>query len=116
MANEKTKALADKLFYKKKSVFETKSADDLKKMQNFAEGYKAWLDASKTEREAVCEMIKILDAEGFTEYKLGDSVKAGDKLYYNNRGKSLSPSPWEVSLSRTACVSAHPISTHRDLT
>lgn len=89
MANEKTKALADKLFYKKKSVFETKNADDFKKMQNFAEGYKAWLDASKTEREAVCEMIKILDAEGFTEYKLGDSVKAGDKLYYNNRGKSL---------------------------
>ena len=89
MANEKTTALKEKLFYKKKSVFETKNADELQAMMDFSEDYKKYLDASKTEREAVIEMIRILTEAGFTEYKLGDSVKAGDKLYYNNRGKSL---------------------------
>ena len=90
MSNEKkSKALAEKLLHRKKSVFETKNADELAKMKGFADDYKVWLDNSKTEREAVCEMIKMLSAAGFTEYKLGDSVKAGDKLYYNNRGKSL---------------------------
>ena len=90
MANEKkSKALAEKLFYKKKNVFESKSAEELSRMQSFAEEYKAWLDRSKTEREAVDEMVSMLSAVGFTEYKLGDKVKAGDKLYYNNRGKSL---------------------------
>jgi len=89
MANEKTKALAEKLIYRKKNVFETKSADELAKMMDFAEDYKNYLDASKTEREAVSEMIRILTEAGFAEYKLGDSVKAGDKLYYNNRGKGL---------------------------
>ena len=28
-------------------------------------------------------------AKGFREYKLGDKISKGDKLYYNNRGKNL---------------------------
>lgn len=89
MDNRSSKALADKLFYKKKSVFETKSSEELATMMSFAEDYKSWLDRSKTEREAVTAMIEILSAAGFREYHLGDDVKVGDKLYYNNRGKSL---------------------------
>ena len=86
---KKSKLLAKELFYKKSNVFEAKTADERAAMMAFAEDYKSWLDASKTEREAVDETVNILSAAGFKEYKLGDKVKAGDKLYLNNRGKNL---------------------------
>ena len=86
---KKSKLLAKELFYKKKDIFEAKTAEERAKMMEFCDDYKKWLDNSKTEREAVCEMVKILSDAGFKEYKLGDAVKAGDKLYLNNRGKSL---------------------------
>ena len=86
---KKSKLLAKELFYKKTNVFEAKTAEERSAMMAFAEDYKAWLDASKTEREAVDETVKILEAAGFKKYTLGDKVNAGDKLYLNNRGKSL---------------------------
>ncbi len=89
MSEERTKELAEKLLYKKKSVFEKKSAEEREAMMAFAADYKAWLDRSKTEREAAREIISVLESEGFTEYTLGDGVKAGDRLYYNNRGRNI---------------------------
>ena len=86
---KKSKLLAKELFYKKANVFEAKSADERAAMMAFANDYKAWLDVSKTEREAVSETEAILKAAGFKEYSLGDKVNAGDKLYLNNRGKSI---------------------------
>ena len=90
MCEEKrSELLAKELIYKKKNVFEAKSADERAAMMAFAEDYKKWLDESKTEREAVDTMVEMLSAAGFKEYNLGDVVKAGDRLYLNNRGKSL---------------------------
>ncbi len=85
----KNDRLSEKLLYKKKSVFETKSRDELDKMKRFAEGYKDWLNDAKTEREATASMLSVLKAEGFREYSFGDAVKSGDKLYFNNRGKNI---------------------------
>ena len=48
-----------------------------------------FLDDGKTERESVNAAIAIAEAGGYREYHLGDEIKAGDKLYYNNRGKNL---------------------------
>ena len=89
--SEKTRGqnLKDELFYKKKSVFERKSADELAEAMKYAEGYAAWLDQSKTEREAVKAGIALLEKAGYKPYHLGDPVKAGDRFYLNNRGKSL---------------------------
>ena len=77
------------LEYKRKNVYF--SATDKKKDEIFAyaERYKAFLDASKTEREAVKSGVKIAEANGYKPYVLGDKIHVGDKLYYNNRGKSL---------------------------
>ncbi len=86
---KRSKTLAAELLYKKQSVFEQKTAEERAKMMEFCEDYKTWLDASKTEREAVDTMVDILKDNGFKEWKLGEAVKAGDKLYYNNRGKNL---------------------------
>ena len=77
------------LIYEKKTVYELASAEAIKAAFDYAEGYKKYLDAAKTEREAVKESIAMAEKRGFKEYKLGDDIKVGDRLYYNNRGRNL---------------------------
>lgn len=89
--SEKTKGqtLKDELFYKKKNVFEVKTPEELAAAKEYGKNYVAWLDNVKTEREAVKNSIVMLEKEGYREYKLGDKISVGDKLYLNNRGKGL---------------------------
>ena len=89
--SEKTQAqlLKEKLFYKKKNVFEERSDEEIELAYAYAEGYKQYLDAAKTEREAVTAAIKLAEAKGYVPYTLGGELKAGGKYYLNNRGKSL---------------------------
>ncbi len=61
----------------------------LEEAQAFCEGYKVFLDKGKTERECVTEAIKMLTAAGYTEFDENTAYKAGDKVYWNNRGKAL---------------------------
>ena len=81
--------LLEKLAYEKKNAFETASEEKRAKAYAFAEGYKAFLDAAKTEREAVKEATRMAQAAGFTEYRFGDALKAGDKKYFNVHNKSF---------------------------
>ena len=55
----------------------------------FCEPYKAFLDAAKTEREAVAYAISHAEAKGFVPFDPKATYKAGDKVYYNNRGKAI---------------------------
>ncbi len=89
--SEKTKgqSLREELFYKKKNVFEVKSAEELEAAKRYAEGYASWLDQSKTEREAVKAGIALLEKAGYKAWSVGDPISAGDRIYLNNRGKSL---------------------------
>ena len=77
------------LTYKKQNVYAVASEDELAEIQAYSEGYKSFLNNSKTEREAVVSGIALVKAHGYREYHLGDKIKPGDKLYYNNRGKGL---------------------------
>lgn len=79
---------ADMLFYKKKSAYE-KCASDFELAKEYCEGYKAFLDSSKTEREACKNAIAMAEKNGFRPFEFGCDVKAGDKFYFNNRGKSV---------------------------
>ena len=81
--------LLEKLAYEKKNAFETASEEKRAKAYAFAEGYKAFLDAAKTEREAVKEATRMAQAAGFTEYRFGDALKPGDKKYFNVHNKSF---------------------------
>lgn len=83
------KELAEKLCYKKESVYTKCDASEIDEMYAYAEGYKAYLDESKTEREAVKASVRMAEAAGFTPYRFGDALRVGDKKYFNNRGKSL---------------------------
>ena len=83
------KTMEEALCYKKKSIYEQASADEIACMQEYAEGYKAFLDAAKTEREAVRETVAMAQKQGYTPYTLGDKLAVGDKKYYNIHDKAV---------------------------
>ena len=58
-------------------------------MNTYCEGYMAFMDAAKTEREATTWAIEAAKARGFVELKPGMDAKPGDKFYLNNRDKSI---------------------------
>lgn len=77
------------LTYKKQNIYATASAEERKRIFDYCEGYKTFLDKGKTEREAVAETVAMAEQAGYKAYKLGDKINKGDRLYYNNRGKGL---------------------------
>ncbi len=81
--------MREKLFYNPKHASKVISADETETADGFCEGYKEFLDKSKTEREAAAEIIAIAKANGYTEFIPGEKYSAGEKIYYNNRNKSV---------------------------
>ena len=81
--------MQEKLVYKKKTVYELCSNEVIEAAYEYAKGYVEYLDASKTEREAVVSAIALAEKNGFKEYVLGAPISVGDKFYFNNRGKNL---------------------------
>ncbi len=77
------------LFFETKSVFETADEAQVKAIYDFAEGYKTYLSASRTERLAVREAVKLAQARGFRAWEPGQPLKAGDKIYMVNRSKAM---------------------------
>ena len=55
----------------------------------FCEGYKAFLDEGKTERECVKKAVELLKAAGYAEFDTPGSYQPGDKVYYVNRNKAI---------------------------
>jgi len=89
MNENEIKELKEKILSKEKNVYSCLTEEDEKQMAEFAANYSAFLDRSKTEREAVVYAISDAEKAGFKPYKFGQALKEGDKLYYNNRGKEL---------------------------
>ena len=71
------------------TAWEKYKGSKINEVMEFSEGYKKFLDNSKTEREAVTQSIALAKKYGFKDLKSLKKVKAGDKVYVNNRGKSL---------------------------
>ena len=88
---DKTQAqqLQESLSYKKRNYYERADKAERDAIFAYAEGYKTFLDAAKTEREACDYAEAEARKNGFTPYRLGDALKAGDKKYLINRGKSI---------------------------
>lgn len=77
------------LAYKRTNVYEVADETQMKAIFDYAEGYKVFLDEGKTEREACAWAKNAAIAKGYKPFKFGMKLKAGDKVYYDNRGKSL---------------------------
>ncbi len=86
---EELDALKNELSYKRKNVYSSVSEDEIAKINEYAKGYCEFLDAAKTEREAVKKAIEMVSAYGFEPYNFGDKLEIGGKYYYNNRGRAL---------------------------
>ena len=60
----------------------------------FAEGYKKFLNDCKTEREVAKFVVAEAEKRGFVPFDKFGKYKAGDKVYYVNRGKSIIATTW----------------------
>ncbi|MCC2817484.1 aminopeptidase [Lachnoclostridium pacaense] len=65
------------------------SPEQIEKASKYCEGYKAFLNAGKTERECVKAAVKMLKKAGYRPFDRNVSYEPGDKVYYVNRGKAL---------------------------
>lgn len=81
--------LAEQLLEKPENAGLRMSDEEIAVADEFCEGYKAFLDKAKTEREACAEAVRLAREAGFTAYDPQADYKAGDKFYYVNRGKSI---------------------------
>ena len=77
----------------KKSIWKSYSTVRTKAAYAFAEEYKAFLTASKTERECVDNIVKAVEAEGYRELEAliaeGAPLKPGDKVYAVQMNKAV---------------------------
>ncbi len=81
--------LKKELCYKPKHAAAVISEDDIKKADEFCEGYKLFLNGAKTEREAT-EIVKDEAIKrGFSEFDPYKQYKAGEKVYFVNRDKAI---------------------------
>lgn len=51
--------------------------------------YKDFLDKGKTERECVNEIVRLAEEKGYKNIESVSSLKAGDRVYFNQYGKSI---------------------------
>lgn len=85
----KAKELKETLFLKRRNAYAAMSEEALGKADAFGADYRRFLDAAKTEREACAEAVRLAEEKGFRAYEKGKAYQGGDKIYLNNRGKSL---------------------------
>ena len=88
---EKTKAAQKKeqLMPAAKNGWDRVSENDHKAIYDFAEGYMDFMTRCKTEREVVSFAEKALVTAGFEKFDPKKPLKAGDRVYVNNRGKAI---------------------------
>ena len=81
--------LKNELLASPKNGYANLSDAQRQEMNDYCRRYAAFMDACKTEREAtdwaVCEAQK----QGFKPLTAGMDIKPGDRVYMNNRGKSI---------------------------
>ncbi len=83
------KDLKKDLFLEHKNGLKSVDNELYAKITDYCEGYKKFLDNAKTEREAVKTAIALAEKTGFKPFEIGKKYAAGDKVYFNNRGKTV---------------------------
>ena len=84
-----TEALRNELLAAPKNGYQRMSESQIYKMNQYCKDYMAFLDAAKTEREAVDWAVAQAQDRGYRPLQAGMSLKPGDGVYMNNRGKSI---------------------------
>ena len=87
--NKDIENLKKNLFYTPKHAAQVMTAEQIADADEYGEEYKQFLNTAKTEREAVSEAVRLAEKAGFVPFDRTARLKPGDKVYLNNRGKSL---------------------------
>ena len=86
MTNEELKK---SLLSAPKNGYADLTAEQREEMNAYCKRYAAFMDACKTEREATAWTVEIAEKSGFKALIPGMELKPGDKVYKNNRDKSI---------------------------
>ena len=84
-----TEELRNSLLNTNKNGYTRINAEQKAEMEAYCRRYMDFMDAAKTEREATTWAVEAAKVNGFVELKPGMAVKPGDKVYLNNRDKSI---------------------------
>jgi aspartyl aminopeptidase len=84
-----TEELRASLLTAPKNGYATLTAEQKAEMEAYCKRYSAFMDACKTEREATAWAVETAEKHGFKEIVPGMKLQPGDKVYKNNRGKSI---------------------------
>ena len=87
--SDEIKELKKQLLSTKKNGYDREVGVDTAAMEAYCDGYKAFLDAGKTERLCAAETVRLAEEQGYRAYVRGMDVKPGDKVYVCNRGKAV---------------------------
>ena len=85
----KNKKLEEQLFYKKESSWCGYSEKETREVMAFAEDYKKFIGASKTERLCSANIVAILEKAGFKNMEKMNSLKSGDRGYRIIKNKTV---------------------------
>ena len=89
MSEKKYEKEREQLLYKPKNGHTVISEADKTEMEAYAHRYMAFLDAAKTEREAVTEVIRQAEQAGFVPYAPGMAMTPGTKVYQAIYGRAI---------------------------
>ncbi len=84
-----TEELRESLLSNPKNGYTKLTREQRDEMEGYCRRYAAFIDACKTEREATAWAVERAQMLGFQPLTAGMSVKPGDRIYYNNRDKSI---------------------------
>ena len=87
--SDSNKALKEKLLSSRKNGFDRVDAAELEQMESYCRDYMAFLNAGKTERLCAAETVRLAERAGYKPLTRGQALRAGDKVYVCNRGKSV---------------------------
>ncbi len=81
--------LKNNLLFAPKNGYTGLTAEQRADMESYCKRYAAFMDACKTEREATAWAVSTAMANGFKPLTAGMTLNPGDKVFYNNRNKSI---------------------------
>ena len=84
-----TDELRESLLLASKNGYARISPEEREEMNAYCRRYMDCIDACKTEREATAWAVREAEKRGFKPFTPGMEAKPGDKIYYNNRNKSI---------------------------
>lgn len=107
--------LEDKIVSKKENVWLKYDAPTKSKVFSFAKDYVKFIDASKTERLVVKNLIKDLSKSGFKNIRDVNKIKSGDKIFKVIKDKSIVACVVGKDMSAFNIIGSHVDSPRLDL-